>query len=169
MTGARKYNSLFIISPKTKREILVDGPAYQKLNQDISLSNLKQFTKTHPRRNKKLTDTISNQEVKKISAMHINRKEISGDGRGIHTRGWDKVKPKLTTERRLLKSKCGNACFLYPQENGFPICPKCKNGRCKCEIDCRGLLSAKIRANQWGYKGIARSANKINKKIECKW
>jgi len=164
MTGARKYDAAFIISPKTKREILVNGPAYQKLSQEINLSNLKQFTKTHPRRNKKLTDTMSNQEVKKISEMHVRRKEIPGDGRGIHTRGWDDVKPKLRSERAKMKKKCGDACFLYPEENGFPICPKYK-----CEVDCRGLLSAKIRAKQWGYEGIARSANKINKKVDCKW
>ena len=169
MTGARKYNDSFIISPKTNRPILVNGPAFHNLEKTINLKSIKQFTKTHPRRNKKLTSTMSQENIKKISSMSINKKEISGDGRGIHTRGWADVKPNLISERKIIKAKCGDSCFLYPEKNAFPICPKCVNGKCKCEVDCRGLLSAKIRAKQWGYDSIAVSANKINKQIKCNW
>lgn len=88
------------------------------------------------------------------------------------TKGWSKLGPKTTKERAIMLKKCGRKCFLGPKKS-FPICRK---GTCK--INPKGVLSAYIRARQWGkskstyktskplysrkiYKGIQQKAKQI--------
>ena len=87
------------------------------------------------------------------------------EGRGSRTRGWRADSPRRGTERHLLKAKCGSKCFLAPDSEGFPICPKCLGKRCVCRADCRGLLAAEIRAKQYGYKKIAKTAVGLRKRF----
>ena len=165
MQGAPKINDKFIINPITKRQILVNGPVYTSLlEKGYNLSNIKTFNRTHPRRAHELRHPMTNKEFKEIKSMPYSNK-LEGEGRGIRTRGWDEIAPKLVSERRQLKKKCGDKCFLYPEHNAFPICPKCRNNKCKCEIDCRGVVTAKVRAGEWKYKSILNNANKINSQI----
>jgi hypothetical protein len=93
--------------------------------------------------------------------------ERQGRGQGSRTRGWSADAPKRGKERRLLKEKCGDECFLQPSSYGFPICPRCLNGQCSCQVDCRGLLAAKIRARQWKYENVADVAKKLEEKFGC--
>ena len=79
------------------------------------------------------------------------------EGKGIRTRGWREASPKKGRDRHQLMDECGDACFLRPETEGFPIYPKCQLGNGKC----RGLQSAKIRADQWGYPKVEDMANKI--------
>ena len=57
--------------------------------------------------------------------------------------GWRGTSPNKT-QRRKMKKKCGKKCFLGPNMS-FPICNK---GSCK--RNKKGIMSAYIRAKQWG-------------------
>jgi hypothetical protein len=85
------------------------------------------------------------------------------EGRGIKTRSWRARAPKKGRDRHQLMAECGPSCFLKPETEGFPICPKCEmgNGKCICEIDCAGVQSAKIRAAQWKYPEVEAKADQI--------
>ena len=76
------------------------------------------------------------------------------------TRGWREASPKRGKEREELKKKCGEKCFLLPQQNKFPICRPDS-----CVPDCRGILSAKIRARQYNYENIAIMAQQLQNKL----
>ena len=82
------------------------------------------------------------------------------------TRGWRTMSPKSPKARRTLKKSCGTKCFLSPKNNKFPICAKKSK---KCIVNCKGLLSTKIRASQYGYKSISRQANLMAIKKKCSW
>ena len=87
-------------------------------------------------------------------------------GRGGRTRGWRARSPKKGRDRHQLMRECGRKCFLDPDNEGFPICPKCQlgDGKCICAIDCGGVTSAKVRASQWGYPKIRAKADEILKR-----
>ena len=57
--------------------------------------------------------------------------------------GWRGKSPNKTQRRKMMK-KCGKKCFLGPNLS-FPICAK---GTCR--KNKRGIMSAYIRAKQWG-------------------
>jgi len=83
-------------------------------------------------------------------------------------KGWAKASPKKGKERIQLMKKCGKDCFLLPSKMAFPVCARL-NGKKNCIKDCRGILSAKIRARQWKYKNVAKRSQRIGKKIGCSW
>lgn len=78
---------------------------------------------------------------------------------------WAKNSPRVGRQRELLKARCGNKCFLRPKDNGFPVCSAYSRN---CDYNCKGLFSAKARANQYGYLGIARQAEKLLRD-KCNW
>lgn len=81
------------------------------------------------------------------------------------TRGWKKIEPRKGRERNWLTQNCSRgACFLMPKAQKFPVC-----ARGSCQPDCRALLSAKIRAKQYGYEGIAKRAQSIARGLKCHW
>lgn len=102
----------------------------------------------------------------KLERMIKEKKYL--EGRGIKTRGWDARAPTRGRERHQLHRECGDKCFLLPESEKFPICasPRMTGGKSKCEIDCGAVLSAKVRANQWGYKNVAKNADVILKECE---
>lgn len=69
---------------------------------------------------------------------------LSLDHRGSPTRGWKKASPKRGSERHKMKRHCGDKCFLLSDAEKYPVCR-----RGSCDIDCRGVTSAKIRASQY--------------------
>ena len=81
------------------------------------------------------------------------------NGRGSATRGWSKLSPG-TSERRTMKAKCGNKCFLGPGIS-FPICTKGT-----CTINRKGVQSAYNRARQYKYGLVAFRAKKLLKKMK---
>ncbi len=89
--------------------------------------------------------------------------------------GWAQRAPQRGRERNRIKQECGNKCFLLPDELAFPVCPVCPpNKPCACEYDCRGILAAKVRSNQWKtknpkYARIARRAQQLGNRQKCKW
>lgn len=55
-------------------------------------------------------------------------------------------KPVRAHDRDLVLTKCGRKCFLFPDGTPsdpgrphYPICVKCKSGRCRCCLSCTGL------------------------------
>ena len=63
----------------------------------------------------------------------------------IQARGWSEIAPRKGTERHALKAKCGDACFLRPEDEGYPICPKLEATDGECQVSCQGLAAAKNR------------------------
>lgn len=61
-------------------------------------------------------------------------------------KGWHELAPRKGKERDELKAKCGDACFLRPEDNGFPICAALSRTKSPCAVDCRGLAAAKSRS-----------------------
>lgn len=73
------------------------------------------------------------------------------------TRGWKQLAPRNISDRRILRDKCGDDCFLMPGELKFPICSK----EMDCKPNCSGILAAKVRANQWDYPIVAEKADRL--------
>lgn len=102
----------------------------------------------------------SSRKVKKGSTKRSTRKVVSKKGSAV--RGWAKRSPKLISQRRTLKSKCGSKCFLMPGKLKFPICAKHS-----CKKDCKGITSAYVRARQWKYPEVAKKAKSLMKSMRC--
>ena len=78
------------------------------------------------------------------------------------SRGWSLLSPKKGIQRHKMLQECGPKCFLNPNEEGFPICPyDLENDKPICELSCAGLMAAKRRSAQWGYKNIYDSSTKL--------
>ncbi len=90
--------------------------------------------------------------------MSKTRKNIKS-GRGIATRGWQKMNPEARQRTVMLKN-CGKKCFLGPNKS-FPICIKNT-----CTKSSKGIYAAYIRARQYSSKGkkyqnISKKANNM--------
>jgi hypothetical protein len=82
--------------------------------------------------------------------------------RGSRTRGWAVSAPQRGKERKELLMTCGEKCFLMPNEKKFPVCAATRVSK-ECKYDCRGIISAKIRAKQYKYPEVAALAEKLEK------
>ena len=80
-----------------------------------------------------------------------------GRSKRCSSRGWAKKAPRTRRERKRVRDKCGDYCFLG-KDMSFPVCSK--NTR-KCRRDRAGVCAAKYRADQHDYKEIARKARRI--------
>ena len=74
--------------------------------------------------------------------------------------GWRGKSPNKTQRRKMMK-KCGKKCFIRPNLS-FPICAK---GTCR--KNKRGIMSAYIRAKQWGkprkfYRNLTTVCRTLN-------
>lgn len=83
--------------------------------------------------------------------------------------GWVADAPKSQRDRREVRQKCGPDCFMMPKELKFPICPKCRDGACSCQEDCRGLLSAHVWGRHHGYHEVANRADRKARSSGCHW
>jgi len=172
----------YVINPLTNRAIKVEGYTYNKLLKQgtIQPQTLPTIMKNPPTP-RYISKPIPSEQIQKMGEMNlyqpdfeqskqhvtqpylINRSQTykTGNPRGQRTRGWALDSPKRGSERHLLKEKCGDRCFLIPDQEGFPICPKCVNNECKCEIDCRGLIAAKARAKQLKYTNLEQPIEQL--------
>jgi len=166
-------SSLSVESPVSGRWIVVGGPAYQDLLRlgytDAQLRRGGMSARPRPRRrhSSRSGQRHPSRAQRRMRVSKSSRSSTRGKGRGSRTRGWSKAAPRRGKERRALKKKCGDACFLNPEHNAFPICAKLSQSSSSCEIDCRGVQAAKIRAAQWGYTNIEKAANKLYRE-KCK-
>lgn len=70
----------------------------------------------------------------------------------------DKWTSPTRAQRRFLKQQCNSNCFLFPEAMKFPICDK------NCTIQCAGVHAAYVRAREWKYEEIAKTAELIFQK-----
>lgn len=129
-----------VINPYTGREITVGGLAYKRM-----MLRTKETTLEKKR--------IRKEEG--VKAKYPYRE----------TRDWSLKAPKTVEEREEVYDKCGAKCFLMPNERKFPVCARDTKD---CKADCGGLLSAKIRARQWGYWPLVeKKTERLYKESEC--
>jgi hypothetical protein len=85
------------------------------------------------------------------------------------TRGWAAASPQRGKERKELFNKCGSRCFLLPQTFGYPICEALRvtGKKSACKFDCKGILSAKIRASQ-NHDSFVLKRAKLMETLYCK-
>lgn len=112
-----------VINPLTGRKIKVGGLVYRRMIEQTK------------------ENTLEKKKQRKLEG--IKKKYPYRE-----TRGWALNAPKTFSERESVYDKCGSKCFLIPSERKFPVCPRDTKD---CIPDCGGLISAKIRARQWGY------------------
>lgn len=81
----------------------------------------------------------------------------------------DRLKKRLQSKifRRQMLEKCGKKAFLLPNQMKFPIM-----NPDTCEIDCKLLYAAYVRARQWsgktpGYREIANKAKELLRETKC--
>lgn len=140
----------YVVNPITKRMIKVNGPTYKFLMSEEK--ELKKVLKTLP----------SSRLVKKSKLRKVIKSVQRGEGRGSRTRGWASMAPQRGRERNELMSTCGEGCFLLPKVKKFPVCSALRVGE-GCKFNCKGILSAKIRARQYKYPEVAALAEKLEK------
>lgn len=170
----------YVKNPETGHDIKVGDPTYNKLKDIYPLQSAEKFVKPVPKQ-RQPSKSLSAQRIKQMTEMPVYQANIDeaskrvapphlvkrtatyqkDQGRGRPTRGWALDAPKKGRERHLLKEKCGDKCFLLPDTEGFPICPKCVEDQCTCAVDCRGLMAAKIRAHQYKYTDLYDSIDQL--------
>lgn len=151
-----------IISPKTSKRIIVNGPTYNKL----LTTKYAQAVKAAPRTTL-IRQSRQHQTGKVPKTITLQKSPLrKTSGRGSKTKGWKDAAPERGAERAALKHKCGKECFLKPDSNGFPICAALRSGK-GCKVDCRGIIAAKVRSGQWDYKDVREAAEKLGKKYKC--
>ncbi len=63
----------------------------------------------------------------------------------VRTEEWQKHrKPRNGKERKTLYDKCGDKCFLIPEEHKYPVCAG--KGNISCDYDCDGVRAARNNA-----------------------
>ena len=143
----------YVLNPVTNRMIKVNGSTYKFLmSEEKALKKvLKSLSPSRRSKKEKLT--------KVIKSVH------RGEKRGSRTRGWAAMSPQRGRERNELLSTCGERCFLLPKEKKFPVCSALRVGE-GCKFNCKGILSAKIRARQYKYNDVATLAEELEK-LHC--
>ena len=139
-------NEAYTTNPLTGNLIKVGGPVYKKLMRGKATKGM-------------LLNFRSN-GVKRSVKRSIKRSVKRSVGRGGRTRGWKVASPARGRERSAMKKKCGSKCFLSPAKNGYPIC-----ARNTCKPDCRGIISAKVRAGQYKETTLMALARRMERKF----
>jgi len=117
-----------------------------------------------------------------INGKRIYVKEPENPSYSFHRKsqpssGWSQLSPHKGRERARLYSECdrnGKVCFLKPDEknpgnSGFPICEACRdpNVPCSCNHNCKGIVSAYVRAREWKHDKIAEKARSLENTYRC--
>lgn len=76
---------------------------------------------------------------------------------------WGIKKPSKVGERRYVKEKCGESCFLMPDKNKFPIC----NKTLPCTYNCRGIKAASARAGEFKYHKVLDKSKELSSAFGC--
>jgi hypothetical protein len=145
------------------------GYTIQQLSQIYKGGNGKSpLKKAKTATKKSLKASLKSLPKTRKSKRKALKKEISkqGTGRGSRTRGWAAASPQRGRERKELYDKCGERCFLEPKKLGFPVCASLRENQ-GCKIDCRGVMSAKVRAAQWKHEGAYKEATRLQNQYSC--
>ena len=156
-----------IINPETGKKITVGGPTYQQLlDRGYKLKGLSQTP--GEKAQKRYQESVPSSGLVNAINRLPSRHEVSLQRPGNRTKGWGEVAPKRGRARQELYDNCGDKCFLIPENKSFPICAGCDSGNCACELDCRGLSAAKIRAHQWKYANLYETIDRLGRD-KCNW
>lgn len=162
--GSASYSSSRKLKPKNlSGKLLGRAPDTNNLNalSNLPLSNLHLYTIP----SLQTTYELAQQPAKKAHILEMiqSGKETDNRGNAHNMRGWSSRAPAKGSERHILKARCGESCFLRPNDEGFPICPspRMTEGNPTCEIDCGGVQAAYNRARQYHYQDIADHAQEI--------
>jgi len=74
---------------------------------------------------------------------------------------WSQIAPKTKAQRQQLIQICGSTCFLMPNKLKFPVCTP------DCNVSCKGLIAARVRARQWNYPEVDKKVSKYYKEANC--
>lgn len=99
-----------------------------------------------------------------IARSYRRTSQRKGSARGSATRGWRAAAPQKGRERHELLARCGAKCFLSPETEGFPICPKLaltRGNADPCLPMRQGVHAADSRARQWKHDSQAEMAQRI--------
>jgi hypothetical protein len=148
----------YVINPETGRQIKVGGPSYTKL------------IVKYPKLRQRAEMPVFKLDIEVSAKQPAIKRRVQkkDDPRGSRTRGWIGDAPKKGRERHQLKAQCGDKCFLVPESEGFPICPRCVDEKCSCEVDCRGLTAARIRAKQYKYQELFPAIDRLIGEKKCR-
>lgn len=139
-------NEAYTTNPLTGNLIKVGGPTYRELMRGKTT--------------KGMLLNFRSKAKKRSPKRSVKRPPKRSVGRGGRTRGWKAAAPARGRERSVMKKKCGSKCFLSPAKNGYPIC-----ARNTCKPDCRGIISAKVRAGQYKEKSVMALARQMERKF----
>lgn len=164
-----------------------DGILMTAADDDALREYLEKIEGTNPQKVKRKTAVprVPFEQAKAKPATITSTKKLERMGVStISNAGWGELEPKRGAERTELKEKCGDACFLRPEDNAFPICPKLSKTDGKCQVSCAGLGAAKTRARflppefkekvipdlqeHFGCKGVA-SGGVVERKVNNSW
>jgi hypothetical protein len=139
--------NILVKNPLTGRWIKKNGSTFNKLIDKKIKINCKSVKKKTPFKPK------SYKVTKSFKSFPIDNTNIS----------WSKKKPNSKGEREYIYKKCGESCFLIPQQLKFPIC----NKNLPCTYNCRGLKAASSRAGEWKYDKVLKTSKDLTDKFGC--
>lgn len=145
-----------VVNPETRRWITVGGATYWDLvGKGYKLSEMRRLgsrQREPPQRRQSKDSGV--RSVVPMMEMRVAR------GKNRRSRSWTDDAPRRGRERHALLDKCGRTCFLNPDNEAFPVCSRLGIGQ-DCDLDCRGVYAAKLRARQWGYENVEKQAEKL--------
>jgi hypothetical protein len=143
-------------APRESAMSTVVAAAQMKRAQSLSLEQeLKRLTK--------------GQKSKKLGLQTMIAMGSKPEQSRTYMAGWKAAAPQRGKQRQALQKRCGNKCFLRPVDLGYPICQKCDDDTCTCELDCRGLRAAYAYARKFDAHNIANAAREIAFNVGCEW
>ena len=151
-------NEAYTTNPLTGNLIKVGGSVYKKLMRGKATKGMMLNFKSKAK--KRSVKRSLKRSVKRSLKRSVKRSLKRSVGRGGRTRGWKVASPARGRERSAMKKKCGSKCFLSPARNGYPIC-----ARNTCKPDCRGIISAKVRAGQYKETTVMALARRMERKF----
>ena len=145
----------YVQNPITLRMIKVGGPTYNKLMREgYKMGGKKRMQKKTPSLDATLKTLPASRKAKTAQLKKVMKNQ--SEGRGSRTRGWAAAAPQRGKERQDLFKRCGAKCFLKPGDLGFPVCLPLRESK-GCNVDCRGITAAKVRAGQYHYPIISQN------------
>jgi len=110
---------------------------------------------------KKLSSKNSNKKIVRFSSNIQKAGCADGCGSPMLGGSWKSQSPRKGVERQKMKQKCGDKCFLLPEQLKFPICND------DCTYNCSGIVAAKVRAAQFKYEEVYRMADQLLNELKC--
>lgn len=151
-----------VVNPLTGRWITVGSATYwDAVAEGYTLSDMRRAgSRQRPRPQRRRSPSSGVRSIRGMTDMRVARGSTSGRGQGGRTRGWAEDAPRRGNPRHAVMDKCGRQCFLDPDNEGFPVCSRLGLGQ-DCQLDCRGLYAAKVRAGQWKYDNVYDKADQL--------